>query len=102
MKNFLFFLSLLGIIIQARGQENIVKAKIITQDSTVINAEVRLTSYEGTPQSFSYTVNGIVSKITVENLRSVEFSTGEVFERHFISISTINKDIIDRARMIIK
>lgn len=97
IKIFLAAIFCLSVTIVA-AQQNISKGKITTATST-FEGYISSTELDETPQEFkiSEKKDGPFRAVTEQVLR-VELANGEVFERHTIKVSTINKNYLDREK----
>jgi hypothetical protein len=69
-------------------------AKITTSDGRTFNVTIQNAVFKGTPQEFIIAGSG--SALKQDQIAKVEYSNGEVLERHFISIETIPTAYFER------
>jgi len=96
-------LSLLGVLFilcaqSLIAQTNIYPGKLFLEDGTTINAFIKFSAYEGTPQDFSYTTaeNSETKRINKDQLKKIELQDGTVYEKYTINVYDINKNYLDR------
>ena len=99
MKKILLFFIFISCFELLRAQTT-VDGKIITEDGRTITAKIKLATDESTPQSFQYSSTGNESftEIKTENIRSVEFSTGELYEKYSITVPVMAGDFTERQK----
>ena len=80
------------------AQTQTVTGRIFTNGNTVIDARIKLWRSEATPQSFFYAAGNSTEfvEITMDEIRKVEFSSGEVYEKFILSVPVISKEYMRR------
>ena len=74
-------------------------AKIIHRNGDILLAKVQLPQTEQTPQSFLYQAEGEVKLTTLrgEEIQSIAFENGPLFERFMIDVAVIDEELIRRS-----
>jgi hypothetical protein len=78
--------------------QNFSKAKIYTKKNSVIECFIKNTTYEGTPQKFSYTLTkeAALKTISAGEIQKVELEDGIIYENYYINVPVMSKDYLDR------
>ena len=97
MRSLLFAIAIFFCYLSGSSQ-NFSRAKITTSRNETIECFIKNTTYEGTPQIFSYslTMDGQLVSIRGTEVNKIEFENGAIYEKHSINVPVIFYDYLER------